>query len=358
MKRLAPFIILLILAFNACKKEEVKEIPIRSPGFSPVTPVIDPELAPYIDSFKEEATKRGLNLPFTHLEAYIVENIANFSENVCGVGWYDYYITREPRIEIKESCWKNLSVEERKVLVFHELGHAILERGHLDSRLHNGSGAKSIMCSSSCRGLSMFYDDWPLNDYYMDELFNVSTLSPDFIKKDNIVRTVFEEDFKGDSESRIDDWVISLIWVTEDTDNTNFIPLLDSLDSKGLGLRNASGSLGGEIMKVRKEINLSDFNACSNLKVSANIDVATLQNGYFEVYLALNSKNEFGVSHTYYYDFNSLNTEDGNVNHIKEIDLEVFCITERLETVELGFRFFSIEEATVYIKDVKLELLE
>lgn len=358
MKRLTPFIVFLVIIFTACKKEEAKDIPIQSPGFAPATPLIDPELAPYIDIFKEEAEKRGLNLPFTHLEAYIVENISNASESICGRGWSDYYITREPRIEIEERCWENLSVEQRKVLVFHELGHAILDRGHLDSKLYNGSGVKSVMCSSSCRGLSVFYDDWPLNNYYLDELFNVLTPSPDFIKKSNIVRTVFEEDFKEDIESRIEDWTISLSWVNEDTDYTNFIPLLDSLNSKGLGLYIGNGRSEGEIMNVRKEINLSDFNACSNLKASANIDISSLQDGYLEMYLELNTKDEFGFSDTYYYDFNSLNTADGKVNLNKEIDLEVFCITERLETVELGFRFSSSKEATVYIKEVKLDLVE
>ena len=318
-------------------------------------------LAPYIENFKAAAEERGLSFPFTHLKAHLVEGFSvDATQYVCGIGWSNHLGIEEPRIEIKKDCWNNLTNDQREVLMLHELGHAILDRDHIDSRLFNNSGAKSIMCSRSCRNQYTYYEDWPLKEYYIDELFDPRTSPPNFIKKNNFLKTVFEEDF----EHGIDGWKSYVSGTNGNTTPVNYLPLLDSLNSedasKSLALYSQKGNPEGEIMIVSKEFDFSDFNACSNLKASANIDLSALRTGFFEMHLRLTTKDDFGFLETYYLDLTRFDTEDekSNSNKVINMNLELFCITERLETVVILFHFFSRAEAKVYIKDVKVDLIE
>jgi hypothetical protein len=66
-------------------------------------------------------------------------------------------------------------------LIFHELGHGLLGRNHLNTTLENGDW-KSIMCG----GDKVNDRSWNINykgmrrAYYVDELFDESTSAPDF----------------------------------------------------------------------------------------------------------------------------------------------------------------------------------
>ena len=54
--------------------------------------------------------------------------------------------------------------------LFHELGHALLSRDHLNSAFPNGK-AKSIMCSGTdgvCSNFTTYYDNEILKGYYLD----------------------------------------------------------------------------------------------------------------------------------------------------------------------------------------------
>src|ERR1035437_9451238 len=66
-------------------------------------------------------------------------------------------------------------------LIFHELGHGLLKRDHLNLTLENGDW-KSIMCGGDKVGTR----SWNINykgirrNYYIDELFDENTPAPDF----------------------------------------------------------------------------------------------------------------------------------------------------------------------------------
>lgn len=68
-------------------------------------------------------------------------------ENACGYGYINYNNTGLRRVEIAPNCWEDRKENWKEWLMFHELGHAILERGHLNSVMPNRM-AKSIMCGS------------------------------------------------------------------------------------------------------------------------------------------------------------------------------------------------------------------
>lgn len=83
-------------------------------------------------------------------------------------------------------------------LIFHELGHGLLGRGHLNTTLENGDW-KSIMCG----GDMINEREWNINyrgerrAYYLDELFEESTAAPDFASTQLLADTNgFKSSFK------------------------------------------------------------------------------------------------------------------------------------------------------------------
>jgi len=157
------FLVLLALLLASCKKEQVSEpISNSSDSFSN----IDANLREYAHRFEEEANKRGLSFSeeLSLLETHF-ENIP--SNNVAGqCSWSSnspYMVT------IDIPFWNNAGPSQREWVVFHELGHCVLYRGHTEAQNNQGI-CLSIMASGtgSCQSL---YN--PNNRaYYLNELFN------------------------------------------------------------------------------------------------------------------------------------------------------------------------------------------
>jgi len=166
----------MALALSSCKKEK-----------------IDTDLQIYVDQFFIEAEKRGMNLKRRKLEVVFNDTI-----RVCGLGYKDYEGkgTRRVEINMTSHCWKQESELRKEILLFHELGHAILERGHKNRRLPNGMFA-SIMTEGS--GLYSEYR-LELRDYYVDELFNPNEPVPEWAKLKPDKRVLFIEDFENPKE--------------------------------------------------------------------------------------------------------------------------------------------------------------
>lgn len=164
--------------------------------------LIDDKYEPYVDRFLEEAAQRGLSYDISRLT--VVEGVTD--PEFCGYGWWDYEGSGNQRIEISEEvwCWDERNDMEREILMFHELGHAILARPHSEANMPIGL-PKSMMCSSTCRG---FWDTYTLytpqlRKYYIDELFDQSVFAPEWAAKSTTT-----EYYKHDFESSIDqDWV-------------------------------------------------------------------------------------------------------------------------------------------------------
>lgn len=161
---------------------------------------IDPEIEPFLNFFLEEAQKRGrtfnlhvdgLIMKFSHLEGGQI--------GLC-------HHTVPLLIEFDSIYWKTIQGKKNEYnlkanIVFHELGHGLLKRGHDNSVLPSGDW-KTIMCG----GEKIDSRNWNVNfygfreEYYINELFNPETpvpdwalLHPDF--KDIKYRTVFEDKF-------------------------------------------------------------------------------------------------------------------------------------------------------------------
>lgn len=155
---------------------------------------IDPEFDTYVDMFFEEAQKRDLNISPDDFSFSVVFG-DDFRTGVCYM--------RQNRIEINEANWGNLTELTRQYLIFHEMGHCILDRLHDNEVLPNGE-CKSLMKGdeeNECRFNIDNFNIW--RTYYLDELFNSDTALPNWYTSEislNLGEIIFEiEDSLGTS---------------------------------------------------------------------------------------------------------------------------------------------------------------
>lgn len=161
-----PSAIYVVLLFTSCNNENEYRV--------------EGEFEEYVVRFENEASERNLTLNL-HNDGLIIE-FADLKDNQAGLCHYENPI----RIEIDRTYWQAISPTKgadymKENLLFHELGHGILKRDHLNTTLENDDW-KSIMCG----GDKVDNRPWNINyrglrrDYYVDELFNESTSVPDF----------------------------------------------------------------------------------------------------------------------------------------------------------------------------------
>ncbi|MEI8087280.1 MAG: hypothetical protein WCG93_13810 [Paludibacter sp.] len=167
--------LLLIIIFSSCKDHNEYRI--------------DSEFTEYLQRFETIAAthKDTFNVK---AEGLIIE-FANLKDNTAGLTHYEDPI----RIEIDQTYWNEISTtagadQMKEDLIFHELGHGLLNRAHLNTSLENGDW-KSIMCG----GDKVNDRAWNINyhgvrrAYYLDELFNESTPSPTFASQQFLADT-------------------------------------------------------------------------------------------------------------------------------------------------------------------------
>lgn len=172
--RLFPILIFLVLTgLTGCQSSSSPE---------PVQYSVPAEVEPYVQSFRDEAKKRNNPVSITNL---IVTFGAVQQEDVCGQCILDSGKT--PRIILNNDsfCWQQASKDERECLVFHELGHCLLNRAHKADRFPKGMFASLMNPNDTGVYATCRYpigdddcDKRPRRDYYIDELFNANTPVP------------------------------------------------------------------------------------------------------------------------------------------------------------------------------------
>lgn len=110
--------IIVLFTGSSCLKDEV--IPDS---------FVDTRLQEYFDRFAEEAAKRQFIVDFEVLKVSGYVRLIT-SQNVIGQCAHDP--GTPTTVIIDKSYWDNATDLEREFLVFHELGHCILNRDHLD----------------------------------------------------------------------------------------------------------------------------------------------------------------------------------------------------------------------------------
>lgn len=160
-KLLLSFLIIFIV-FESCSFES-ELVPEEE---SNVFYKVDPLLWDHFIKFEQEALRRGFEIDLNALE--ISGEIKNIPETgVAGTCQYGQHISH---VTVDQSYWNQVNVMQREFVVFHELGHCVLHRGHFEGQFDNG------ICQSLMRsGLGNCRDAYTLNNrsYYLDELFSV-----------------------------------------------------------------------------------------------------------------------------------------------------------------------------------------
>lgn len=145
------FAICLILVLSSCQKDGGN---------------IAAGLQPYYDSFLAEAAAHNYTIPIDK-EDIIMLFTDIPSESV--IGQCNHNTEQPDVVEIDRFLWETFDEPTREFVIFHELGHCILDRGHKDSV--DGSG-NCISLMHSRLGLCKFEFTGVARDEYIDELFN------------------------------------------------------------------------------------------------------------------------------------------------------------------------------------------
>ncbi|MEZ4699685.1 MAG: hypothetical protein R2834_05105 [Rhodothermales bacterium] len=165
---------LLILAFAGCGVFEEKDEPERD---------FMAEIQEHAAAFVQEAGMRGIDVSASMATVVfkIEEEILYEGRSLCGLApWYadPQSTSRTISIVVNERCWTTRPVEDNEALIFHELGHMVLDRFHRDDLLPNNSRS-SLMVSGNLAGIYAG-NARPRRTYYVDELFDAETPVPDW----------------------------------------------------------------------------------------------------------------------------------------------------------------------------------
>jgi len=146
------YILLVTLVVGSCV-EEPRQIEDN----------IDIELIEYFERFVAEADKRGIRVTWEEgIQASIKEVIG------APVGQCLTYESGLRQINIDIDYWSMSNSIQKEFLVFHELGHCLLQRSHDDTSGSDGY-CRSIM--SSGEGFCRENYTSRTRDDYLDELF-------------------------------------------------------------------------------------------------------------------------------------------------------------------------------------------
>lgn len=117
--------ILLLFIQTSCSSVEIRMVK-KHKG-------IDPSFKPYIEEFKYLSRGKVKDKDFEGLSI----GFRDYAKNVNTVGTCHYTVFE---IDINKKWWNSYyrSFEEKYELIFHELGHCVLKRGHTEIPSHNG----------------------------------------------------------------------------------------------------------------------------------------------------------------------------------------------------------------------------
>ncbi|MCB0647426.1 MAG: hypothetical protein KDC49_12245 [Saprospiraceae bacterium] len=127
---------------------------------------VDADLRPFFERFSEEAQLRGraINVMDSNIIATLTTSLPL---NIIGQCQRNSALPNE--VKISKATFLSYSYIEKEYLIFHELGHCILRRSHIDDKDLSGN-CKSIMESGlgTCRRI---YANGNRTNY-LDELFS------------------------------------------------------------------------------------------------------------------------------------------------------------------------------------------
>jgi len=199
IKIYSVFVLLILLLFSSCK---------NSHEYS-----VDSAFTDYLQRFEDEGALRGHT--FDLKSSGLIIEFGDLTDSAAGLTHYETPI----RIQIDRTYWKAISNTAgadmmKEDLIFHELGHGVLGRSHLNTMLENDDW-KSMMCG----GTKVNNRSWNINyrgerrKYYLDELFDINTEAPAYSSMQLVVdTTAFYSVLKRNFDTQA-----QAIWALKDT---------------------------------------------------------------------------------------------------------------------------------------------
>jgi hypothetical protein len=153
------YLLIFIIAVSQLQCSTISRIKYRQFG----------EFAKYVESFVTEGEKRGKHIDVSNLTIGFNNEFMN--AHIVG----GCLRTRAANggltggtIRIKADIWKEASTEHREELIYHEMGHCVLDREHNDEETFEGR-PKSYMHPSLLVSNNNDYESRKTE--YLDELF-------------------------------------------------------------------------------------------------------------------------------------------------------------------------------------------
>lgn len=147
-----------LITLVACGKETQIQLNKEYAG-------VDAELWSYYEKFEAEAADRGFTIDLA--AAGITGSIEKIHAHGT-VGLCNHKLDTPNHVIIDIEFWKAASENSKEMIIFHELGHCFLGRGHNDEKKNDGTCA-SIM-RSGMGGCIDFYTNSNKSEY-LDELY-------------------------------------------------------------------------------------------------------------------------------------------------------------------------------------------
>lgn len=147
------FLGMSLITFSACEQE------------TEIVFVVESSLQDYFDRFVDEGALRGINIAYA--TSQVEAHISDIPEpNVIGQCAWNH---TSHSITIDRNYWRTANDMQREFVVFHELGHCVLELNHVDGADGNGN-CESIMTSGTgnCRVVYTINN----RERLLNELFN------------------------------------------------------------------------------------------------------------------------------------------------------------------------------------------
>jgi hypothetical protein len=127
---------------------------------SPVKKVTDPEFTEYLQKFTKD-TGISVNIPVT------------FMSSDKYAGWCKKYSSGYKIIEIDYKYWNSSNENGKEQIIYHELGHCLLNKEHNNETMRHSKYPIEIPVSimnSFAFGNSFFYEEY--KDHYVRELIS------------------------------------------------------------------------------------------------------------------------------------------------------------------------------------------
>ncbi len=336
-------LLLFTVIWTSCSEDEQLLQPAKT------YPLIDPEIIPFVQEFMTQGKMRGIELSVDGIPIVIVDSFSIEVNNPLAIGYafYNYKNTGTRRIEIIKASWiiKNDIFKEK--LIFHELGHIVLNRPHTDKTFPNGHPA-SIMNGLGImpyrRGGSI------VRDYYIDELFNKGASTPEWANPDTLIENIFSP------EVSIDEWRGGgRIGDFENNSGYQFyISVRSAFPSPNisyLALSATNHPIAGSSLFISNTFQIIDFVEYSSLKLTAEVKPLDVFNGTIKLQLRTMSREG-----TDYKSIDIITTSFDNLkaDEVNYVETILYFPAKEIKAGSVRISFEPNVKSTILVNNVKV----